>query len=261
MRVRAVGAAIGVVAALWPAWAVGAAPPNPQTMRAALADPIDPEFVEADVGTQGTLEGPFDASQYADYWRGTGVSDAEANGMLHHLSQDQFVGGYGRQWYVPGGGQVMGELMLVFQTGKGALASEQASKLRYGEDSSFRSWIDPGLGGNNAFGSTVASYGYDWTEVIFVKGNALYAVSRASRTDYVTQGTLSQAQREYSVAPLSIPVEASKGVVSGAVQTLRLALIVVAMLALGAVAAVVMVVVLALPRKQSSAAGIETPRS
>jgi hypothetical protein len=254
MRRRALFAAAGAALALWPAAGAAASPPNPQTLRAALADPVESSFVEAEVGTQGTLEGPFDVNAYVDYYRGLGTSQTDVQRALTYLRRDGFAGGYGRQWYRPRSTDLMGELVLVFGSAAGASASEQASKLRYQEDPGFQSTVDAAGLGSSAFAGTLTSYGYDWTVITFVKGNALYAVSRGSGSDYRTAGGLAQAQRAYAVAPSTLPLPTPPGAGVSFLQLLRLAAIagIVLMLAIATVIAVIVFVILE-PRRHPSA--------
>ena len=226
-----------------PLRASAATAPSPETLRAALADPVDQTFVEAEVGTQGTLEGPFDANAYADYWRSSGSSETDIKRMLQYLARDGFVGGYARQWYRPRAADFLGELVMVFSNKSGALASEKASKLRYQEDNGFESSVDSGLSGDSFAGKLTTS-GYEWTVVMFVKGNALFAVTRGSDSDHMTAGALAQARHAYAVAPSSIAVTGRPDLATGVSQYGRL-LLIVGLIILLAIATIVAVVVFA----------------
>jgi len=217
--------------------------PDPAVLRAALADPLESNFVEAEVGTQGTLEGPFDANAYVDYFRGSGSSEADLQRGLEYLKRDGFVGGYGRQWYRPRSSDLMGEIVMVFSANSGATSSLQASKLRYGQDSTFQSFVDSGLG-KDSFAATLDGYGYRWTVIIFVKGNDMFAVSRASQVDYRTETAVAQARRAYDTAPASIRVPGQSRSVTGAAAASRLALTLALILLLMGGAIVSLVVVL-----------------
>jgi hypothetical protein len=231
--------AVSVLAAA-PVTALAATAPSPETLRSALADPVDAAFVEAEVGTQGTLEGPFDANAYADYWRLSGTSETDIKRLLQYLERDGFVGGYARQWYRLRAADFLGELVMVFSNKSGAIASEQASKLRYQQDKGFQSSIESGLP-KDSFAATLTSGGYEWTVIMFVKGNAMFAVSRGSDSDYMTDGALAQAQRAYAVAPSSIVVPGHQDLAAGVSQYGRLVLIVglILLLAIATIAAVV----------------------
>jgi hypothetical protein len=240
--VRVVFAVAAATLALPPAAGWAATVPSPATLRATLADPVEANFVEAEVGTQGSLEGPFDANAYADYYRSFGTSETDIQRGLQFLKRDGFVGGYARQWYQLRSQSVMGELVMVFGSNGGAAASEQASKQRYAQDSSFGSFIDSSQFGKNSFAATLTSYGYDWTVILFAKGNGLFAVSRASSSDYMTSQALAQAQRAFTVAPSTIAVSAQSSAHAGFAQGFRLIAAVGVMMLL-AVATVVAVIV------------------
>jgi hypothetical protein len=137
----------------------------------------------------------------------------------------------------------MGELVMVFQDNSGALASSQASKLRYGEDRGFRAFVDSGLN-KDSFAATVSLSGYDWTVAVFVKGNALYAVSRGSQDGYMTASTLTQTRRAYDNAPAGFSLTSAQQPALGLPQNLRLFLILGFVLLLALVALVGAVIIL-----------------
>ncbi|HET7419715.1 MAG TPA: hypothetical protein VFL27_05000 [Candidatus Dormibacteraeota bacterium] len=243
--IRGAAAAAGVFVALLPGVASAATAPDPAQLRAALADPVESNFIEAEVGTQGTLEGPFDINTYSDYYRLTGASDADVKLLQQHLQRDGFAGGYGREWYRAHTTDLMGELVMVFRDAAGASASEQASKLRTGEDQQFESFVDVSGLGAHSFAATINStYGYRFTEVAFVKGNGLFAVSRGSVTGYQTAAAMVQARRVYANAPSSIAVPGEQAPSAAIVSGARLALILFLIAALAVAAIVSMVVVL-----------------
>jgi hypothetical protein len=232
-----------------PIAALAASSPSPGTLRAALADPIDPSFIEADIGTAGTLEGPFDANAYAEYFRLFGTSEAEIQRGLQYLKRDGFVGGYGRQWYRPRSTDVMGELVMVFGSNGGAAASEQATKQRYAQDAGFQSFVDSGQFGKNSYAATLTSSGYDWTVILFVKGNGLFAVSRGSNSGYMTSQALAQARRAFTAAPTRFAASAPSSAGAGLPKYFRLiAAVGVMMLLVVATVAAVIVFVVRTPR-------------
>jgi hypothetical protein len=252
--VRGLCAAAAAALAVALVTAPAAAAPSPAALRAALADPLEASFVEAEIGTQGTLEGPFDLNAYADYYRLSGTSESDIQRGVAYLKRDGFVGGYGRQWYRPRSTDVMGELVLVFGSNAGAMSSEQASKQRYQQDAGFQQAIDSSELGKSSFASTLASGGYDWTVIMFVKGNGLFAIARASVTDYRTPDALAQAKRAYAVAPSTIQLPGQQGPVAGVPQYARLVGMLALMLLL-VIATAVAVVVYAVraPRRHPSA--------
>ncbi|TMF28019.1 MAG: hypothetical protein E6I29_10590, partial [Chloroflexi bacterium] len=58
--------AAATVAAIAPVAVSAASTPSPATVRAAVADPVETGFLEFLEGASGSLEGPFDATTYAN---------------------------------------------------------------------------------------------------------------------------------------------------------------------------------------------------
>jgi hypothetical protein len=230
--------------ALSPAAAWAAAVPSPATLRAALADPIDRNFIEADVGTAGTLEGPFDAESYASYNEVAGLDVQTAQSLVRSLRSNGFVGGYARQWYQPRAPEFLGELVMGFTRSSGASSIASASKIRYQQDQGFQSLVEPHLN-KGAFAVTEFSGGYRWTVVIFQKGSDLFAVAQGSTGDFMTDSALAQARRAYDFAPSSIGPSAQSGSATGFAQYFRLIAAIGAMMLLvvATVAAVIVFVV------------------
>jgi hypothetical protein len=255
--VRRLCAAAIALLALAPVETSAETAPSPATLRAALADPVDSGFLEAEVGTQGTLEGPFDAAAYLDYYRASGMSEADLQRAQTYLQRDGFAGGYGREWYRPGEGDYLGELIMVFRSSAGALAAEQASELRYKADKGFRSSVDSRLP-KPSFACNLVSSSVDWTVVMFAKGNALIAVTRGSDSEYMTSGALAQAQRAYEVAPASVALPREPSARSGLAQYARLALIGALMLLLVGVTIFAVAVFLLRAPKPARAAPVES---
>jgi hypothetical protein len=227
--------------AVTPIAALAATSPSPATLRAALADPIDRNFIEAGVGSAGTLEGPFDAESYASYNQLAGLDAQTAQSLVRSLHSNGFVGGYGRQWYQPRATEYLGELVMGFTRLSGASSIASASKIRYGQAQGFQSFVDPHLS-KGSFAVTETSAGYQWTSVIFLKGNNLFAVVQGSADDFVTAQTLAQARRVYDFAPAGIGASAPSSSPTGLAQGFRLVAAVGLMLLL-AVATVVAVIV------------------
>jgi len=242
-----------VVAALavTPITALAAPSPGPATLRAALADPIDRSFVEADVGAAGTLEGPFDAESYASYFELAGLDQQTGQSLVRSLHRNGFVGGYGRQWYQPRATEYLGELVMGFTRSSGASSTASATKIRYQQDQGFQSLVEPHLS-KGSFAVTESSGGYQWTSVIFLKGNNLFSVVQGSTGDFMTDQALAQARRAYDFAPSSIGASAQPSSPTGLAQYFRLIAAVGLMLLL-VVATVVAVIVFVVrtPRPRS----------
>jgi len=230
---------------LTPMAGIAATSPSPGTMRAALADPIDPSYVEADVGAAGTLEGPFDAEAYATY---SGLDVQTGQAMVRSLQRNGFVGGYGRQWYQPRGSGYLGELVMVFTRSSGASSIANASKIRYQQDAGFQSLVEPHLN-LGSFGVTEVSAGYHWTAVLFEKGNNLFAISQGSIGDFMTSQALAQARRAYAFAPSTIAGSAPSSAQAGFARYLRLIAAAGVMLLLAIAAVVATIVVLVRTRR------------
>jgi hypothetical protein len=236
--------------AMAPIEAVAATSPSPATLRAALADPIDRNFIEADVGAAGTLEGPFDAESYANYYKLSAQGGQTGQAMVRTLESNGFAGGYARQWYLPGASEYLGELVMVFKRSSGASSIASGSKIRYQQDQGFQSLIETHLS-KGSFAVTEASGGYQWTAVIFLKGNSLFALVQGSTGDFMTDQALVQARRAYDFAPSSIGASALSSSPTGLAQGFRLIAAVGLMLLL-IVATVVAVIVFVVrtPRPQ-----------
>jgi hypothetical protein len=227
--------------AMTPIAALAATSPSPATLRAALADPIDRNFIEADVGAAGTLEGPFDAESYVSYFELAGLDVQTGQSLVRSLHNNGFVGGYGRQWYQPRATEYLGELVMGFTRSSGASSIASASKIRYGQDQGFQSFVEPHLS-KGSFAVTEASGGYQWTAVIFLKGNNLFAVVQGSTGDFMTDQTLAQARRAYDFAPSSIGASTQASSPTGLAQGFRL-IAAVGLILLLIVATVVAVIV------------------
>jgi hypothetical protein len=241
VSVRTVCALSVAALAMAPIAALAAASPSPETMRAALADPLDGSFVEAEVGAAGTLEGPFDAESYASYYELAGMDAQTGQSLVRSLHSNGFVGGYARQWYQRRGSQYLGELVMGFAKSSGASSIASASKIRYQQDQGFQSFVEPHLN-KGSFAVTDVSGGYQWTLVIFQKGNNLFAVVQGSTGGFMTDQALAQARRAYDFAPSSIATPAQSIAPASFAQGLRLIAAVGVMMLL-AVATVVAVIV------------------
>ena len=175
-------------------------PPSPATLRATLADPVSAGFVEADQGTPKVLEGPFSAQSYADYFQ---TDQKTRDALVASLTSEGFLAGYARSWYKLGSRIFLGESVLAFQASTGAKSALQLSKLQYATSPTFRSFEDlsniP-----QSFAVTVHDAdGFNWTVILFVKGNDAYAVIEGSDSDYMTSSALAQARSAYDFAPPS----------------------------------------------------------
>jgi hypothetical protein len=246
--VRIVCAVAVAALAMTPIAALAVAGPSPETMRAALANPLDGSFIEADVGAAGTLEGPFDAESYASYYELAGMDVQTGQTLIRSLHSNGFVSGYARQWYQPRASEYLGELVMGFAGSSGASSIASASKIRYQQDQGFQSFVEPHLS-KGSFAVTDVSGGYQWTLVIFQKGNNLFAVVQGSTGDFMTDQALAQARRAYDFAPSTIGPPAQSSPPSGLARYIRLiaAAAVTVLLAVATVVAVI-VFVLRTPR-------------
>jgi hypothetical protein len=179
--------------------------PSPATLRATLADPFTGDFVEADPGTPNVLEGPFDAQIYANSFQ---LDPTTQGRLIESLNKEGFISGYARTWYKAGSRIFMGESVLAFQAVAGATSSSQLSKVQYGTSPAFTSFQDVAI--PHSFAVKVHEPdGFNWTVVIFTKGNGLYVITVGSESDYMDASTRSQADKEYEFAPLSISASTS----------------------------------------------------
>jgi len=226
-------AGMGALAAfltMTPVAAEAAPSPNPAALRATLADPISPDFVEADQGTPGTVEGSLDAARYVD---STSATAAERQGMIDSLNQNGFISGYGREWYKPRSNDFLGEIVLAFASSNGARATASLSKIRYAQEKSFQSFTDSLIPGGYAL--TEVGGGFSWTVVVFTKADGLYAVAGGSPSDFMSADVLAQAQKEYRLAPANSLAPSHQTAPIGFALALLLALLVTGGLVLFAV--------------------------
>src|SRR5260370_42621232 len=109
-----------------------------------------------------------------------------------------------------------------FTRSSGASAVASASKIRYGQEQGFLSFVEPHLS-KGSFAVTDSSSGYQWTVVIFLKGNNLFVVVQGSADDLMTDQALAQARRAYDHTPTRIGASAQSSTPTVLEQGFRLA--------------------------------------
>jgi len=243
-------AALAACFAIAPAAAAAAELPNPSTLRASLADPIDKQFVEVDRGTPNTLEGPFDAKAYAAYYQATDPQERQR--IIDVLNENGFISGYGREWYRPRTDIWLGEVVLVFTKPDGAAAAASSSKIRYEQSKGFQSFVGAGSI-PAAFAVTVNGNGFDWTVVVFPKGNDIFAVAGGSPSDYMTSAVVAQAQKQYAQAPAGTTMHRQPtNATSPLLSMPLLAIVALALMLIVGVTLAIVVFALARPRPHAS---------
>lgn len=199
--------------------AAAAATPGPATMRAAMADPLETDFVEYPTGATGSIiEGSFDATGYAES-AGSGAESRAS--VLQALHDYGFVTGYGRTWHKSRSDDRLEELLLVFATDWGAATTAGTSKSPYERDPTFQSFFDPQLN-QGAYGLTVLEGGYHWTVIIFTKGNEMFVLERGSGNAYPMIQARAQAQEALAVAPARVNLAAQGAPLANITGNLRL---------------------------------------
>jgi hypothetical protein len=217
-----------------PVAACSASTLNTTGLRAAMANPVETDFVESLGQAPGSLIGTFDAKTYAQ----TSGADATSRGsILQALKDYGFVTGYGREWSKPRLSDRMGELLMVFNSDWGAAATASTSKTSYSKDEHYRLFFDPQVNAD-AYGVTEDDGGYYWSVVIFTKGNEMFAIERGSATEYPTAQSIAQAQKAFAFAPNSIDAPPPAAVGPGFLPNLRLLAIGVSVLMLLAACAI-----------------------
>jgi hypothetical protein len=211
-------AAAVALSGIAPAVVGAASTPSAKTLRAAMADPVETDFVEMPDRASGTLEGSFDAEKYAQAW---GSDSKSHSSVLRALRDYGFVAGYGRDWYKSKQSDEMEELIMVFNQDWGAEATASTSRTTYSTDQNFQSFFEPHLN-NGAYGVTERTGGYYWSVVIFTKGNDMFAVERGSPSGYPTTESIAQAQKAFDVAPARIHVAAQPIVPAAFSRSFRL---------------------------------------
>ena len=238
--IRALSALAVIALAFLPIGAVAASGPNPDTLRATLADPPDTNWTEADVGAAAAFEGPIDIKFYKSYYETYGQDANWIQLRLRTLEQNGFVGGYGRQWYRLGTLERLNEVILVFTTASGAMSVLNGNKIMDAELPGAQSLFDPQLS-QGAYGVTIYANAYSLTVLGLRKGNALLGIGWGSENEITTGEALAQARKVYQTAPASIPVSARTN--SGSVFARYIQLIEIAGLGLLLVAAAALAVV------------------
>ena len=191
-------AGLAVMIVLIPGTGIAADTPTPAALRAVLADPVDPAYVEVDQGTQGTIEGPFDAARYAD--SGALPNAQLRQRMIDRLNRNGFLSGYGREWYKPRERIFLGETVLAFVNTAGAAALWKMGKVDYAAGKGFDKFVDAsGIPGAYAL-NEVSTEGFHWTIVSFTKGNELFAVAGGSDSEYTSAEVLAQGRKEFALA-------------------------------------------------------------
>ena len=209
------------VAGIAPVAVSAASTPSPATVRAAVADPVETGFLEFLEGASGSLEGPFDATTYAN----SVASDSKGRGsVLQALHDYGFVTGYGRDWWKSGSSERLEEVVLVFADARGATTAARTSRTSYAKGQYFQSFFDAKLN-DGAYGVTEGEDGYYWSVIVFTKGNDMFAIERGSYSDYPTAQSIAQAQKAFEFAPNSIDVPPPAVAGPGFLPNLRLLVI------------------------------------
>ena len=231
MKLRVAG--IAAMVALVPTAGLAGGTPSPSTLRSTLADPIDAAYVEADQGAPNTIEGPFDATRYADY---AALTDPQyRQRALDGLKRNGFIAGYGREWYLPGTGNLLSEIVLAFANSSGAAAATAESKVNYSASKAITTFIDP-AGVPNAFALTYRGADrFEWTIVIFTKGNDVFGVTGGSDSDYLTGDVEAQARRAFAFAPADTLTASKPAATPGFAVSLVLVTAVIGLLLLAGV--------------------------
>lgn len=192
--------AVAGLIALQPLTALASDTPTLEALRAILADPTSSDYVEVDQGTPNALVGPFDARTYADSFQ---TDSKTSDALVDSLNKEGFLAGYARSWYKPGTQIYMGAAVFAFHANAGARSALRASKLQYATGAGFKSFLDSSSIPQSFALTDSGPDGFNWTVVLFTKGNDMFAILAGSATGYTSADALTQAKAEYVFAPAS----------------------------------------------------------
>jgi len=191
----AVGVALIALAPLVAAAAPGLSP----TLDKVLAPAPSSDYEESTTSADDPL-GPLDSAQYA---AGHAANPANAKQIQQTLDDAGFIAGYERSWVSLGAGSVLTELVVAFNSGKGAKAllagNAQADKV---DPTYVRalaiSGIDPYYGAYFHDASSILPYAYGFG---FVKGNDYFFVDTSTTSDDQGRLVSTQTRVQYDLAP------------------------------------------------------------
>lgn len=188
---------IGLAAIVLLHSAIAFAAPTPSPgLDGILIKPPSTTFKEATKAAPGVVEGPFDAAKFAEV---TAATDAGATAGL--LTQNGFIGGFGRTW-AAAGPHVLVEAVMAFAGAKGATAWMRLSEAADKADPSYSqaltaTGIDPYYGAR-LIDTVHKAYG---DEFVFAKGNDILIVTYVSTKNDLGTVAATQAKKQFSAAP------------------------------------------------------------
>jgi hypothetical protein len=185
---------LAAVVSMVPRVGMAAGPtPDPQAMLKMLWAPSPGTWIEESQGATSSLEGPFDAQTYTIYEYDDPLTRGDA---ARRLSQDGFLGGYGRSFHSPNRDQWVDEDVKVFDSAAGA--------------TEFWNWSIsgdvPGVVDTssipNSFGDEYTTdSGFHGTEVFFTKGRLQFYVAMGAYSGLMHDQALAQARAVHDFAP------------------------------------------------------------
>jgi hypothetical protein len=188
---------LAAILLLHSAIAFAAPSPSPALDGILIKPPTGTTFKEAPSAALGVVEGPFDAAKYAEV---TSAPDAAATAGL--LTQNGFIGGFGRTWATAGNTHVLVEAVMAFSGAKGAIAWMRLSEAADKADPTYSqaltaTGIDPYYGAR-LIDTVHKVYG---DEFVFAKGNDILIVTYVSKKNDLGTVALTQAKKQFSAAP------------------------------------------------------------
>jgi hypothetical protein len=196
--VRARRLAVAAVAALAtiPFAGAMAASPGLSDLPQALANPLEPSFVEITSNRSGELVGYFDAGAFAQ-WAGTDASSRQD--FRDMLTSREFVSGYQRIW-TTNDHEALFETVFVFRTAPDADSMLDSVKSGFVTSSDYKGPVTIDLNDTAWAGQEIVN-GFHWTAAGFTKSNDAFVLYRGSDADYRTSAAVAQASEMYTVAP------------------------------------------------------------
>ena len=250
MRLRRLALAAIAGLAIFPMSGAMAASPGTTDLPQALANPVEPDFVETTSNRSGELVGYFDAGAFAQ-WAGTDARSRQA--FRDMLTSRGFVTGYQRIW--SSNREVLFETVFVFRAPGDAESMLSSVKSGFTASDSYKGPVPINLDDTAWAGEEIVN-GFHWTAAGFTKANDAFTLYRGSDVDYRTKAALAQAREMYTIAPNGTalgPQAAQQSMLSRYMVPVLITFAVGALL-IAAALVIAVIVTLVRPRPQAAAA-------
>ena len=189
---------LGLAAVLLVQSATALAAPTPSPgLDGILIKPPGTAYKEEPKAAPGIIEGPFDATKYAEV---TAAPDAAATGKA--LAKDGFLSGFGRTWVSAGNAHVFVEAVLAFSGAKGAKTWLRQSETADKADPSYAQALTI-AGIDTYYGARLIDKAHKiyGDAFVFAKGNDVILVTYVSSKNDLGTVAATQTRRQFDAAP------------------------------------------------------------